>query len=133
MNADRLGRFELMMTWSKKLQELSKLGECTLQLERFLKTLENVPGDEVGEIGIEWRRRRREQRPCLALAFLALALMLMLVSGHVLGPVFSALAATAVGLYACKTLHHHWKLEEAFDSELSMRAAYVVNTPTWAR
>ena len=133
MNADRLGRFELMMTWSKKLQELSKLGECTAQLERFLRTLESVPGDEVGEIGIEWRRRRREQRPCLVLAYFALALLLMLAGGHILGPVFSALATTVVGLFACKALHRHWKLEEAFDSELYMRAAYVVNTPNWAR
>ncbi|MBN9418668.1 hypothetical protein ABS71_19810 [bacterium SCN 62-11] len=133
MNADRLGRFELMMTWSKKLQELSKIGECTLQLERFLQTLESVPGDEVGEIGIEWRRRRREQRPCLALAFFTLAMLLLFLGVHTLGPVFSALATTAVALYACQALYRHWKLEEAFDSELYMRAAYVVNAPSWAR
>lgn len=133
MNADRLGRFELMMTWSKKLQELSKIGECTQQLERFLSVVEALPGDEVGEIGIEWRRRRREQRPCLALAFLALALLVVLISGHFLGPVFSGLSATAVSLVAARTLHRHWKLEEEFDSELYLRAAYVVNAPSWAR
>ena len=133
MNADRLGRFELMMTWSKKLQELSKIGECTQQLERFLSVVEALPGDEVGEIGIEWRRRRREQRPVLALAYLALAMLLVLVGGHFLGPVFSGLAATTVSLYAIQALHRHWKTEEAFDHELYTRAAYVVNTPNWAR
>ncbi|MBX3168368.1 MAG: hypothetical protein KF760_13200 [Candidatus Eremiobacteraeota bacterium] len=133
MNADRLGRFELMLTWSRKLQELSKVGECTRQLERFLKLVEALPGDEVGEIGIEWRRRRREQRPCLAMAYLVLTIVLVLVSGHFLGALFSALAATAVSLVAAQALHHHWKLEEEFDSELYARAAYVVNTPTWAR
>lgn len=133
MNADRLGRFELMMAWSKKLQELSRIGECTQQLERFLSVVEALPGDEVGEIGIEWRRRLREQRPCLALAYLALAALVLLVGGHFLGPVFSGLAATAVSLYAASALHHHWKMEEAFDRELYTRAAYVVNTPNWAR
>lgn len=133
MNADRLGRFELMMTWSRKLHELSKIGECTLQLERFLATLETLPGDEVGEIGIEWRRRRREQRPMLALAYLALALILMLGGGHLLGPVFSGLAATVVSLSAARSLHFHWQHEEEFDSELYTRAAYVVNTPRWVR
>ncbi len=133
MNADRLGRFELMMTWSKKLQELSKIGECTQQLERFLSVVEALPGDEVGEIGIEWRRRRREQRPALALAYLALAILVVLVGGHFLGALFSGLAATAVSLVAARALHRHWKMEEAFDHELHTRAAYVVNTPRWAR
>lgn len=133
MNADRLGRFELMMTWSKKLQELSTIGECTQQLERFLKVVAALPGDEVGEIGIEWRKRRREQRPCLALAYLMVVILLVPVGGHFLGPIFSALAACAVGVAAARTLHRHWKLEEEFDRELYTRAAYVVNTPSWAR
>ena len=133
MNADRLGRFELMMTWSQKLQDLSNIGECTQQLERFLRLVEAIPGDEVGEIGIEWRRRRREQRPCLALAYLALAIVLVMVGGHFLGSLFGGLAASAVSLYAVHALHRHWKTEEEFDSELYSRAAYVVNTPRWAR
>lgn len=133
MDADRLGRFELLMTWSKKLQELSQVGECTRQLERFLNLVEALPGDEVGEIGIEWRRRRREQRPCLALAYLAMVVLLALVGGHFMGAVFSALAATALALTAARALHLHWKQEEEFDSELYTRAAYVVNAPRWAR
>ncbi len=132
MNTDRLGRFELMMTWSKKLQELSKVGECTQQLERFLHMVEALPGDEVGEIGMEWRRRRREQRPCLALVYLSLAVLLVLVVGHFSGPVFCGLAATTLSLAGAAALHRHWRLEEDFDNELYLRAAYVVNTPTWA-
>lgn len=133
MNADRLGRFELMMTWSAKLQELNKRGECTRHLQKFLSVVEALPGDEVGEIGIQWRRRQRDQRPCWALAYLALALLVALVGGHFLGPLFAGLAATTVSLAAVVTLQRHWKLEEEFDSELYMRANYVINAPVWAR
>ena len=62
-----------------------------------------------------------------------LAILVVLVGGHFLGPLFSGLAATGVSLYAAYALHRHWKLEEAFDRELYTRAAYVVNTPNWAR
>jgi hypothetical protein len=133
MNADRLGRFELLMTWTKKLNELNHLGECTRQLEAFLRTVEALPGEEVGEIGNEWRRRRRAQRPCWALAYLILAWMLVLVGGHLLGALFTGLAVSLVSLCAALTLHRHWKLEEAFDSELYTRAIYVINTPVWTR
>lgn len=133
MNADRLGRFELLMTWTKKLNELNHLGECTRQLEQFLRTVEALPGEEVGEIGNEWRRRQRAQRPCWALAYLVLALIVALVGGHLLGTLFTGLAVSAVSCYAAHALHRHWKLEEQFDSELYTRAIYVVNTPIWTR
>lgn len=133
MNADRLGRFELLMTWTQKLQELNRLGECTRQLERFLHTVEALPGEEVGEIGNEWRRRQREQRPCWILAYLLVATIVAFAAGHLLGPTFAAAASSAVSLYAGVALHRHWKQEEAFDSELHTRAIYVINTPLWAR
>ena len=133
MNADRVGRFELMMTWSAKLQELNQLGECTRHLERFLRAVEALPGDEVGEIGIHWRRRQRGQRPGWALAYLALTLLLALVGGHILGPLFAGLAVAAVSLSAAVTLRRHWKLEQEFDRELYLRAHYVINAPAWAR
>ncbi|MFN8606467.1 MAG: hypothetical protein U0931_02980 [Vulcanimicrobiota bacterium] len=133
MNADRLGRFELLRTWTQKLNELNRLGECTRQLEQFLRTVEALPGEEVGEIGNEWRRRQREQRPCWALAYLVLALMLAIVSGHLLGTACAGLAVSTVSLYAARTLHRHWKQEEAFDCELHTRATYVVNSPSWSR
>ncbi|MBS2035878.1 hypothetical protein JST97_12895 [bacterium] len=133
MNADRLGRFELLMTWTQKLNELARTGESTRQLERFLRTVEALPGEEVGEIGNEWRRRQREQRPCWALAYLMLAVLVATAAGHFLGTLFAGLSISVISLCAAKALHHHWQQEEAFDHELHTRATYVVNRPVWGR
>lgn len=133
MTPDRLGRFELIATWHKKLQELSRQGECTLHLERFLDRVNELPGDEVGEIGNQWRRRQKSQRPCWILGLLLMVWVLCALATPWLGMIPTSLLVSLVAVSGAHLLQRHWNLEEAFDRELYMRASYVTNAPVWAR
>lgn len=130
MTADRLGRFELITTWSAKLQELNSQGECTRHLEKFLTMINGLPGDEVGEIGNHWRRRQKSQRPCWLLGFLLAALLLCFIG---LNPLLTSMSVSLLATVAAYALHQHWSREEQFDRELYMRASYVMNTPACCR
>jgi hypothetical protein len=132
MTADRLGRFELIATWTSKIQELTGQGECAGHLQRFLEQVQALPGDEVGEIGNQWRRRQRSQRPYWVLTIL----LGMLASGwlvKVLGAVWAGVTVLTLCIWGCLRLIRSWSEEEAFDRELYMRAHYALHCPAWSR
>ena len=133
MNPDRLGRFELIATWRSKLQELSRQGECTLHLEQFLERVQALPGDEVGEIGNQWRRLQKSQRPCWILALLVAAWLIFSLGTAWLGTLPTSLLISLLAASGAHFLNRHWNLEEEFDRELYMRASYVINAPVWVR
>lgn len=133
MTPDRLGRFELVATWRLKQQELIRQGECTLHLERFLQVVDGLPGDEVGEIGNLWRRRRMCQRPTYILKLLLAGWLICFLANGFAGPILTGLLVAGLALSGAQSLHQHWTEEEAFDRELYARASYVINRPIWAR
>jgi hypothetical protein len=133
MTPDRLGRYELIATWQIKLQELSRQGECTSHLEQFLRRINEIPGDEVGEIGNQWRRRQKSQRPGWIVALLVVAWALCTLGNPWLGAVPVSLLLSLLAVSGAYALYRHWNEEEAFDRELYMRATYITDRPVWAR
>lgn len=133
MNAERVGRFELIYVWQKKIQELQSQGECTRHLEAFLEQVQQLPGDTVSDMAYFWCRNQANRRP---IASLLLILMVGLSALVAFASLHAVTALMLVGVVSGLAVHHLqilWQSEQSFQSELHMRAAYALNNPCWNR
>jgi len=133
MNTERVGRFELIFVWQRKLQELQSQGECTRHLEEFLERVQQLPGDTVSDMAYFWCQSQANRRP---IASLLLILMVGLTAMVAFASLHMVTALMLVGVVSGLAVHHLqilWQSEQKFHSELQMRAAYALNNPCWNR
>lgn len=122
MSAENLGRFELIVAWQRRCQQLRQEGECARHIEAFLARLESLSGETVAEIGHCWSQRHAEQRPLLTLLLLCGATLLLALSFH-------WLFLIAYVVVAITLVQNSWQSERRFAHELFARADYVFYSP----
>lgn len=130
---DALGRFELMLACEAAGRKLQNSGECNHHIRNFLKQLQSVPGDDLGELFMNWHRSQAEQRTSWALLILFCMVLAALASKVLLGW-FASLAC--VGLLAwlgIRDQQQRFQAEMAFSNELDRQARHAENCPVFAR
>lgn len=122
MISEQLSRSQLQRQISARMEELRQQGYDRSHLKNFMKRVQAVPGQTVGEICQNWIRSQAELRPVFQLLWLAVALLLGSLLLKSVGTSAALAGILTVGLVAVIHLNSLWAQEGRFTNELLARA-----------
>ena len=104
------------------MEELRQEGYDRRHLKDFMKKVQAVPGQTVGDICQNWSRSQSELRPLFQLLWMAVALLLGSLLLKAAGTSAALAGVLVVGLVAAIHLNSLWAQEGRFTNELLARA-----------
>lgn len=129
MRPDTVGRFELVVGWQRELQRLRSQNESTDHIENFLSRVQKLEGDTVGDMAHHWARIQGDRRPVWFFSLMLTAIIAALLAFACMGMLPAMMTSLVIGALGTYQIHLVSQKEQAFTSELYLRAVHVQNAP----
>ncbi len=122
MMTEQLTRSHLTRQCTKKIAELRQQGQDSRHLERFLRQIENLQGQTVGDLCHYWTQSQAEARPLWTMILVGLCSLVGLLALKLTGLTMALVLVTLIGALGLAHLDKMWEQEGTFLNELLARA-----------